>query len=176
MTHIMLDLETWGTRPGCAVRSIGALEFDPATGETGLEFHRYIDDGACESVGLTRDPRTEAWWADQDEAARVQFNQAAMPLYEVVKTFDHWFCRVAAEYVWAHGASFDPPIWEAACVAVGKAAPWLFWNLRDTRTLFALSGTDLRSIPRDGIHHDALDDCRHQAQAVALAYRRLKGD
>jgi len=28
-THIMLDLETWGKRPGCDIRSIGACVFDP---------------------------------------------------------------------------------------------------------------------------------------------------
>lgn len=30
--HIMLDLETWGTRPGCDIRSIGACVFDPHCG------------------------------------------------------------------------------------------------------------------------------------------------
>lgn len=31
-THIMLDLETWGKRPGCDIRSIGAVVFDPVAG------------------------------------------------------------------------------------------------------------------------------------------------
>jgi hypothetical protein len=31
--HVMLDLETWGTEPGCDLRSIGACVFDPLTGE-----------------------------------------------------------------------------------------------------------------------------------------------
>lgn len=30
--HIMLDLETWGTRPGNDIRSIGACVFDPISG------------------------------------------------------------------------------------------------------------------------------------------------
>lgn len=30
--HIMLDLETWGTEPGCDIRSIGACVFDPLYG------------------------------------------------------------------------------------------------------------------------------------------------
>ena len=29
---VMLDLETWGTEPGCDIRSIGACVFDPVTG------------------------------------------------------------------------------------------------------------------------------------------------
>lgn len=34
-THIMLDLETWGKRPGCDIRSIGAVVFDPIAGTVG---------------------------------------------------------------------------------------------------------------------------------------------
>jgi len=30
--HIMLDLETWGVHPGCDLRSIGAVVFDPVKG------------------------------------------------------------------------------------------------------------------------------------------------
>lgn len=30
--HISLDLETWGTAPGCDIRSIGACVFDPVAG------------------------------------------------------------------------------------------------------------------------------------------------
>lgn len=33
MIHIMLDLETWGTEPGCDIRSIGACVFDPVRGK-----------------------------------------------------------------------------------------------------------------------------------------------
>lgn len=33
--HIMLDLETWGTEPGCDIRSIGACVFDPVAGTIG---------------------------------------------------------------------------------------------------------------------------------------------
>lgn len=32
MTHIMLDLETWGRTPGSDIRSIGAVVFDPVAG------------------------------------------------------------------------------------------------------------------------------------------------
>lgn len=36
MIHVMLDLETWGTEPGCDIRSIGACVFDPLTGDVGI--------------------------------------------------------------------------------------------------------------------------------------------
>lgn len=34
--HIMLDLETWGKKPGCDIRSIGACVFDPVTGDVSI--------------------------------------------------------------------------------------------------------------------------------------------
>lgn len=36
VTHVMLDLETWGKRPGCDIRSIGAVVFDPHTGDVSI--------------------------------------------------------------------------------------------------------------------------------------------
>lgn len=42
VTHISLDLETWGTRPGADIRSIGACVFDPATGHVAQPDHAYI--------------------------------------------------------------------------------------------------------------------------------------
>lgn len=34
--HVMVDTETWGTTPGCDIRSIGAVVFDPLTGEVSV--------------------------------------------------------------------------------------------------------------------------------------------
>ena len=74
MTHIMVDLETWGTTPGSDIRSIGAVVFDPVAGTLGNEF--YVNVVGGEKVGLTRDPETEEWWADQSEEARGAFAEA----------------------------------------------------------------------------------------------------
>ncbi len=40
--HIMLDLETWGKKPGCDLRSIGACVFDPMTAYVGEPDHAYL--------------------------------------------------------------------------------------------------------------------------------------
>lgn len=61
MTAVMLDLETWGTAPGSALRSIGACTFIPATGETPQTFYRNITRASCEAVGLAVDPETVKW-------------------------------------------------------------------------------------------------------------------
>lgn len=43
MTHIMLDLETWGKVPGSDIRSIGACVFDPVAGTVGGIHHIHMD-------------------------------------------------------------------------------------------------------------------------------------
>lgn len=39
MKHVMLDLETMGNGPRAAIVSIGAVFFDPLTGELGVVVH-----------------------------------------------------------------------------------------------------------------------------------------
>jgi len=68
----MVDLETWGTQPGSMLRSLGAVVFDPMTGELGEAFYTNIDEASQEAVGLKKDARTVQWRAEQSaEAFRV---------------------------------------------------------------------------------------------------------
>lgn len=81
MQHVMLDLETTGTAPGCAILSIGAVGFDPATGQTDAQwnneneveggFYKVVSraDQRCYSA-LHENEETIKWWARQDPVAR----------------------------------------------------------------------------------------------------------
>lgn len=70
MPHIMIDLETMGTRPGSAILSIGACSFDPnwlggsdsdhEPGEARRTFYQNITLASCLDAGLTIDAATEA--------------------------------------------------------------------------------------------------------------------
>lgn len=176
MHHVMLDLETYGVRPGCIVRSIGAVEFE-IDGRTGDQFYRNIEQRSCEMVGLTMDPETRAWWARQPGDVQAILKKDPKPLREVANDFYKWFRGIGPGdrvRVWAHGASFDGPIWQAAAEAAGGATPWAHWNLRDTRTLYDVSLLDPRDMQRDGKAHSALDDCLFQIRCVANAYQRIE--
>ncbi|MCV5360349.1 3'-5' exoribonuclease, partial [Escherichia coli] len=39
MKHLMIDLETMDNKPTSAIASIGAVFFDPETGEMGEQFY-----------------------------------------------------------------------------------------------------------------------------------------
>lgn len=168
MRNVMLDLETFGTAPGCVVRSIGAVEFE-LHGATGKTFYENIMATSCTDVGLTIDKRTAEWWSQQSKEAQEALLVDPQRLEETAKRFVKWFHDIGAEVVWSHGAAFDAVIWEAACRAVKGSVPWKFWNVRDTRTVFDLFEFDIRDIPRDGTYHNALDDARYQVRCMAAA-------
>lgn len=138
MTHIMIDLETLGTRPGSVIRSIGAVVFNPEKNSLGETFYVNIEGNSCKEAGLTSDPETIKWWQQQDQAVKDALMVDQKPLKTALAMFDMWFMEEDGEFVWGHGASFDPVLLKAAYHAVGRDAPWNFWSERCCRTVLAL--------------------------------------
>jgi len=168
-----LDLETWGIAPGCAIRSIGAVMFDPISGEIGNDFYFNIDDDSCIKAGLVKDEYTVKWWNKQSVAARDSLLVNQLPIEEVLLGFVRWFRKSKGIFVWSQGANFDEPIIQAAFRACDIEAPWRFWDVRDTRTAYEVARFNQFGVRRTGIYHNALDDARHQARCVQLAYANL---
>lgn len=173
--NVMLDLETWGTRPGCAIRSVGAIMFDPHSDELGSTFYRNVSDASCKEAGLHVDPGTAEWWGKQTQQARDALAVDPVTLTEVAEAFDLWWRKQGGIFIWSHGANFDEPIWSAAMHGIGRRVPWKFWDSRCTRTAFDVSGFDMKSVRRAGTYHNALDDARHQAICVQRAYAKNNG-
>lgn len=172
----MLDLETFGTKPGSVLRSIGAVVFD-LSGNMGEEFYYNIDQGTCQAAGLTVDANTAQWWSRQSKEARDALLVDPRPLPWVVADFHGWFVANAGmgARVWAQGANFDPAMWEAAALAVNNPVPWKFYNVRDTRTAYDIANLNTSSVPRSGTYHNALDDAKHQVRCVAKAISMTMG-
>lgn len=164
--NAMIDIEALGTKPGAAILSIDAVMFDQAG--LGGTFCAPVLLESCVSVGLTIDPGTVTWWMRQsDEARAAAFRDDAAPLWKVLGDFAAWFEANRATHPWCHGATFDVPLLDAAYKACGMTAPWEFWNVRDTRTLFDLAGVKVDRAT--GTHHNALDDAINQARAAVQA-------
>lgn len=181
-THIMVDLETWGTAPGCDIRSIGAVVFDPVAGTLGDEFYSVTSEG--DSCGLTHDPDTVKWWSGQSAEAQqalegyypiglalhdfANFIHRAMP-----QPCEHPILRPADICLWAHGPHFDEAILAACYRAVGIPVPWSYRAPRDCRTIFDAAGI-AGCVEFEGVEHDALADAKNQALRVIEAFRRLR--
>lgn len=185
MINICHDIETLGLAPGCVIRSLGAVAFDPV--DTAIEppagrflgsFYAVIDRASCEAVGLTVNPETEAWWNEPEQAeAKAAFDaQPGRPLSEVLDAFDEWYRAWApvddnADRLWSNGPSFDEAILAAAYAVCGRKPPWRYNAGRDCRTIYDLAGLKLSH--SEGVFHHALDDAREQALLIQRAYRKL---
>lgn len=171
-THVMIDLETFGKKPGHVIRSIGAIAFDPLRGTLGETFYANVDRASCEAIGLLVDPATEKWWEDQGEAAQAALIPNQLPILDVLPAFADYWNATGSRRLWAHGAPFDPPFMEAAYEAAGLKTPWHYADPRDTRTIYDVA--NVQPDRRAGVHHDAAWDALNQANAVIEGYRRLK--
>ena len=176
MSDLMLDVETLGTSPGCAIVSIGAVLFD-REGEGWPqdpchEFYARIRLDTCERVGLRFEAATIEWWMER--ADKWPGDKLHTSLQSALMTLAFFVERAnpPVQRIWAHGASFDPPILAAAYRAVGEAIPWGPTLIRDTRTLFEMVGMPVSLA--DPAHH-ALEDARAQARAVQKAMKRWRG-
>lgn len=172
MTDLMADLETLGTKPGCVIVSIGAVRFDRdgdgwAT-DTAHEFYARVSIEDCLRCGLSASGSTIEWWMQR--AAKWPPPTDALPLSVALLCFSKFIELGAPPRIWAHGATFDPPILVSAYDAVSLPVPWSYRQVRDTRTLFDEAGLDYRTEA-----HHALDDARAQARAVQAARRKLQG-
>lgn len=170
-SHIMVDLETMGTAPGSAIVSLGAVVFDPRTGQLGNEFYRVISLASCQRAGLTFDPDTVMWWLQQSDQARAALMADNEDLPVALGCFRQWWQNQEGRFIWGHGANFDEPLLAAAFRAVHAPAPWDYWNARCTRTIYELAG--VKPDRAQGTHHNALDDAKAQARAVCDAYVKL---
>ncbi|EPS8164668.1 3'-5' exoribonuclease domain-containing protein, partial [Escherichia coli] len=75
--HLMIDLETMGKNPDAPIISIGAIFFDPQTGDMGPEFSKTVD---LETAGGVIDRDTIKWWLKQSREAQSAIMTDEIPL------------------------------------------------------------------------------------------------
>ncbi|MEF9655134.1 exonuclease, partial [Escherichia coli] len=75
--HLMIDLKTMGKNPDAPIISIGAIFFDPQTGDMGPEFSKTID---LETAGGVIDRDTIKRWLKQSREAQSAIMTDEIPL------------------------------------------------------------------------------------------------
>lgn len=159
--HIMIDLETMGTRPDAPIIAIGAVAFD----SEGVHdtFYLNVDLQSAVTTGAKIDPRTVMWWLQQSAEARAAFDTAGVDVSAALDRLSAWFeMQGDLSGVWGNGASFDNTILSESYKRVGMTPPWPFWKDRCYRTVKSMHPDVL--MERSGAHHNALDDARSQAE------------
>ena len=182
-THLMVDLETMGSGPDAPIVSIGAVYFDPSTGNTGAEFYQVVSLESSMSFGMKPDASTIQWWLKQSSEARSAILvDEAMGLRETLELLADFIAENAANgshtvQLWGNGCSFDNVILRRAYALAETPFAVPFWNDRDVRTMVELGksvGINPRfDIPFEGDMHNALSDARHQVKYVSAIWQHL---
>jgi exodeoxyribonuclease VIII len=169
--HIMIDLETMGTRPNAPIIAIGAVAFD-AGGIGTHSFYKNVDMQSAVTAGATIDPSTVMWWMQQSDEARAALLAGdPVDIVTALDAFGSWVGAVCGgsdlvglmlDGMWGNGASFDNMLMSESYKRLGLNPPWPFWKDRCYRTVKSM----FPKVPmaRSGTHHNALDDAITQAK------------
>jgi len=183
--HLMVDIETLGTRPGKIILSVGAVFFDLATGETGNQFYYKINLIDSINHGFTIDTDTVGWWAAQKpealkEALSGIYNKNNT-IHKFVNAFSRWIVSSsdpADIEVWGNSARFDLGMLEPYFEAVKQDFPWRHYKERDVRTLVAFrEDIKLKHITNEAgeniTTHNPVEDCFSQIRYCSEIYSTL---
>jgi hypothetical protein len=168
----MLDLESLGTRPDCAILTLGAIKFDPFRPDAfGDSLYLRIDVDQQLSLGREVQADTLEWWSRQADDVREEAlgEHDRVGLEEMYRQLNKF--TVGVNNIWCQGPAFDIVILENIYRQMGWPTPWQFWQIRDSRTLFGVHG-DPRVKGKAGLHN-ALEDCISQAKGVQEIYSKL---
>lgn len=171
MKHVMIDLETLGTSPGCSILSIGATTFGCTTQQR-EQFYVKVSRESCISVGLKEDSNTLNWWMKQSSRVREEAFSGAVDISMALVQFKAYIVSLdspAGVTLWGNGADFDLPILAQAHRLLGWDLPWKFYHSRCYRTLKNLFSHIDEPIFM-GDRHNALADAIHQANYADLIF------
>lgn len=185
MTHVSVDIETWGKTPGSDIRSIGACVFDlqgVIREVYYIALENPVDPGQIRTrYPLTRDPGTEHWWSEQSVEAQSAFSDP-VDMLTGLNRFATWLNMMITRHggteeelrLWMNGSHFDEPILAAAYRACGLPVPWHYRSPRDMRTLCDIAGLTRGEFIKPETAHHALHDAIAQARTIVKAYGRVK--
>ncbi|WGL95323.1 3'-5' exonuclease [Arsenophonus nasoniae] len=181
-SHLMIDLETMGTRPTAAILSIGAVFFDPESGLLGDEFYERIDlNSVMQHKETTVEADTIKWWLTQSSEARREIvKDGLISIQQALARFSGFITLSSVPdtlKVWGNGATFDNIILRSTYERFGFSVPWRWFNDRDVRTAVefgrCLNFDPKRDMPFEGIQHNALADAKHQAKYLSTIWKKV---
>lgn len=182
-TDLMIDIETTGREPGCAIIQIAAVPFNMNTGE--ISTHTFcmsinLDHQLKSGKGFTYCKNTYKWWMKENPQLFKQLAQSNNKYNQVGAEFQKWFNKLENSKnirVWGNSNRFDIGIihgWYKKAIGFRFEPFWNTWLERDVRTLAALDDNIKRSTKFVGTKHNAIDDCKHQIKYCREIMKKYK--
>ena len=168
MADLMIDLEGLATGPDTTILTIAAQSFDPfGQGYSGQSYYARVTLESQEDRAI--DQGTIDWWATQPAVVRDEAfsEQDRIPLDQALDGLGRLIWH--SNRIWAQGPTYDMNILEHAYKSYGKALPWKYYMVRDSRTVFSLWPDQ----PIPPTSHHALEDCRKQIAIVQATLKHL---
>lgn len=171
--HGMLDLETASGDTNSAILTIGFIMFDPYSDTTEVEMNIVVPFNLNRGRGITLD--TIRWWMEQSKEAqqaawvdeRTEDGSVISEFHAQMLTLLEYMDQVEA--IWANDPDFDCDILRSWLDSQYKCKWKWYRKHRSLRTLKAMF--DIPFIEPIGTAHNALDDCKYQAQIVRAVYQ-----
>lgn len=177
--HLVCDLETTGTEPGCCILSIalvpvGIPEIEP--------FYETISHEDSLIQGFHDELETLSWWDKQKTEAQTEAFSGTRKLRSVLESVS-FYMDVVRElgsggnqklYLWGNGKDFDNVLLSTAYKRLGMKQPWDFRNNRCYRDLASYYPWIAKVKPE--IPHHALYDAKAEAAHLEMIFNELRQD
>lgn len=168
-TDVMIDIETAGRTPGCAIIQIAAVPFNINTGKISKNtFKMSINLDHQIKNGFTYETTTLNWWKKTNKNLFNKLSKSDNKYVTVGIEFQKWFNKLYKHNnirVWGNSNRFDLGIihgWYIKSVGFKFNPFWNTWLERDVRTLAYMNIAIKTNTKFVGTKHDAIDDCKHQ--------------
>ena len=169
LKNLMIDIETLSTSSNAVILSIAAVKFAFGSNDTET-FSVNICPKSSKNFGMIVSSDTIDWWKKQKPEALKTFMENQVDICDALDQLNAFIGPDTKDIVfWSNGTNFDFPILQWSYNATGKNIPWKYWNIRDTRTVYAIFGIDMLKYERVGTYHNAIDDCLTQIKALKEA-------
>ncbi len=169
----MIDIETLGICATSVVLSVGVVVFDDEYNIIDKKMY-VLDKREQLEKGRTYNKDTIEFWNNQPVEAKKQFHTDHLYSIEEFKNDFNKFVRsYDIDLVWSTAPNLD-----IACIQTlleldkngDSVIPWKFNKIRDVRTVRDY----LKQYPkREGVYHDAIDDCLYQIECLKLSIRDM---
>ena len=180
LKHVMIDTETLGLTPGCVVRTVSLVEFEPTTGKTGRKQTWVINLQDSIKAGFKVEAGTIKWWMTKSDEARKAFVATAeeeTSLVSFVNEFVEWFKQYNGKVaVWGLQIDYDLPM--VRCYLAyyymyimrndDYSLPWnrkLLIDVRPFMEVYRAKYEEYKTV------HTSMDDCMQQIEAVAEVFK-----
>ena len=166
-THVLVDIEALGRRPGSAVIELAAVAFSPETGALGQSFTARIEP----EIPFTAQLDTLEWHRKQGTWPRAEGEQGFY-LEDALQAFSDW-CETLGpvESYWSWGSTYDFPLLDPVFDHCAIVPPWKYYECRCARTVWQLAFPKVRPEKRP---HVALEDATAAARDLITALQWLK--